>query len=223
VTTESSPYIIAIPVRRATEVGDSYQVRMIVEDKGKTRAKSVSVYAKRLYRHNRDTLQPLDWFIPMDLKWAEDERQPLTGISPSVGRTCNIAALEEPRAILDPAQYQCRPPQAPEKFDYTTTCYAHIHTMQDPSSGCNLVFPGSYRLELVVSAANAESQRVDVDFTFNGQWRDSRTEMFPAAASFTVTTRTQDWLGAMPPSQRPHIALHPTADWRLSASRQKCA
>jgi hypothetical protein len=83
----TEPYVIQIPVGRMHQVAfnPSFQVRMLIKNDGATRAESVSVYARRLSRRDGDDLTPLAWFIPMDLKWAEDEKAS-TAISPGVER-----------------------------------------------------------------------------------------------------------------------------------------
>lgn len=185
------PFIIQIPVLRPlgsdrTTVfsNPSFQVRMIVQNEGTTRAEAVSIYARRLYRRTDGRPLPLDWFLPMDLKWTEDEKAP-TAISAGVERTCNVVGVEKPSQLIVPG---LPVPQAPPGFDYQTACFAHIQTIRDPSSSCNIVFPGAYRLELVLSAANAKSQLLYFDFWFDGRWFDAQRDMIPEAASFFVTT-----------------------------------
>lgn len=188
----TEPYVIQIPVLRPTftQANPSLQVRMLIKNEGKTRAEAVSVYARRLFNRSAGGLTALAWFIPMDLKWAEDEKA-LTAISPSVERTCNVLGIENPGAAAEPGLLV---PQAPAGFDYFTDCFAHVQTVSDPTNFCNLVFPGSYRLELVVSAANAKSELLAFDFKFDGRWFTNRQDMIPGAASFSAMIISADTL-----------------------------
>jgi hypothetical protein len=186
----TEPYVIQIPVLRpaTTEANPSFQVRMLVKNEGMSRAEAVSVYARRLFRRSGGDLKLLAWFIPMDLKWAEDEKA-LTAISPGVERTCNVVGIEKPGTAARPS---LSVPQAPAGFDYATNCFAHVQTVSDPTSFCNCAFPASYRLELVVSAANAKSQLLAFDFWLDGRWFDNRQDMIPGAASFSVRRLSAD-------------------------------
>ena len=188
---EGPPYVIQIPVFRSVDetlagsTGNaSCQVRMLVKNEGTNRAEAVSVYARRLLRRNKGWLTPLEWFIPMDLKWAEDEATPTTAISAGVERTCNLIGIERPWHGLRP---RLEVPQAPTGFNYASTCFAHVQTAADPTSCCNLVFPGDYRLELVLSAANTESRLLAFDFIFDGGWSVDQREMIPKRASFSLS------------------------------------
>ena len=182
---KKEPYVISIPIRRPSPEGDlqpSYQVRMLISNEGTNRAESVGVYAKRLYRRDETDRELLPWFLPMDLTWAEDGRV-TTAISAGVERTCNLVEIAKPRQSAKPYP---EPPQAPRDFDYAQDCFARIQTAADPTSRSSFVYPANYRLELVLSAANAKSQSLNFDFKFDGRWFDNLPEMMPAAASFEL-------------------------------------
>lgn len=196
VFSETEPCLIQIPILRSGDGSNpSFQARFLVRNEGTRRAKAVSIYARRLYRRSEGTLTAVSWFIHMDLKWAEDEKM-LTAISPGVERTCNVIGIERPgraRPTLPgpaPAGSIIRelvgPPQEPEAFDYRSTCFAVVHTAASITSFSNLVFPGTYSLELVISAANAKSKVLWFDFCFDGRWFDDRLAMVPGAASFAL-------------------------------------
>jgi hypothetical protein len=195
---ETEPYVIQIPIMRRADgpSNPSLQARILVRNEGTRRAKAVSVYARRLFRRSEGGPTAMSWFIPMDLKWAEDENV-LTAISSGVERTCNVIGIERPSGRVRPSlpgpapkgsilREQIVPPQAPEEFDYGSTCFAVVQTSKNVTSFSNLVFPGTYRLELVISAANAKSQMLGFDFHFDGRWLDDRLEMVPEAASFSL-------------------------------------
>jgi len=177
------PFLIEIPVLRGPMGNRSLQVRLLVRNEGGTRAEAVAIYARRLFRREGSVVVELPWFIPMDLKWAEDER-PMTAISPGVERTCNLLGIEEPGRTVSPG---LPAPQAPDGFDFLRSCFVKVQTAGDPTNLSNYVFPGSYRLELVVSAANARSRIIALDFWFDGRFLASLADMVPGAASFSIT------------------------------------
>lgn len=163
---------------------DSFQIRVVVRNKGKSRAESVEVYAERLSRREDDETPFVEcaWFLPMNLTWANQEGA-YTGISPKIERVCNIAGVMNP-AEADKPRFPI--PHAPASFDYGTACTLRLHTVVHTSSHSNWVYPGSYRLDLVVAAANAKSRRTSVDLTFDGRWRADKKQMFAEALKVSL-------------------------------------
>ena len=98
---EAEPFVIQIPIVRQNSINPSIQSRILIRNDGETRAEAVAVYARRLYRRGEEDLTGMSWFIPMDLKWAEDEN-PITAISAGVERTCNVIGIERPAELVIP-------------------------------------------------------------------------------------------------------------------------
>jgi hypothetical protein len=180
------PSSIAIPVYVSTggswRTVRSFQVRLVVRNAGTERAESVEVYAAALWQESSGNLEPCEWFLPMNLTWANGDAT-YTGISADVERVCNVLAIWEPSARDRPLD---RLPQAPDGFDYESRAFVRIHTVVQPSSFSSFVFPGSYALDLVVAAANAENRLVRTRFSFDGRWLDDKTDMFSKSVNVTI-------------------------------------
>ena len=81
-----------------------YYFRLWVENQGKQRAERVQVYAASLSRRQADnTFKEVERFLPMNLCWThgllEDNRPEVyaDGISPKMGRLCDIGIVLEPQ------------------------------------------------------------------------------------------------------------------------------
>lgn len=183
------PYCIAIPIRVSSstiiqgviatveKVLPSFQIRLVVKNRGSARADNVEVYAVRLReRHGTEDVSA-PWFLPMNLVWANADR-PYVGISRDVERTCDIAGILKPGKEVQPRE---RIPHAPDTFSYETTSVVRLHTEVTATSYSNYLFPGSYILDLVVSAGNAKSRKLSLSIRFDGRWFDKQDQMFAEA------------------------------------------
>jgi hypothetical protein len=149
----------------------SLQIRIRICNRGKRRAENVEVYARRLARKEGAEYVDQDWFLPMNLRWAHQESEDLatmiyTGLSPKIERMCNVAQIVDPSFM----RADLNAPQAPTGFTYQQTGLLQLHTVVTSSNLSNFVFPGEYRLDLTVAAANAESQPRSLHFKFDGSW-----------------------------------------------------
>lgn len=166
---------IAIPVLFSNgRTANSYQVRLIIRNSGKHRAESVEVYAKQLsYAEVGGEWHPCDWFLPMNLKWANEEVTYM-GISKGIERTCNLFGVMDPANADRPSLPLLRQPQG---FDYNTMYTCRVQAIVNTSSYSNWLFPAAYRLDLIIAAANAETQTASVSLSFDGRWSDNFGEM----------------------------------------------
>lgn len=160
----------------------SFQVRILVKNAGSTRAPDVEVYAQQLRQKQGTEYVPVTWFLPMNLLWANEERGYI-GISKDVERTCNILGVWKPSPIADPHTLI---PHAPQAFDYATACVVRLHTLITPTSYCNVLYPGEYILDLMVSASNARPAPLSVRIAFDGRWFDDPAAMFQSALKILV-------------------------------------
>jgi hypothetical protein len=160
----------------------SFQVRILVKNAGSTRAPDVEVYAQKLRQKEGTEYVPVTWFLPMNLVWANEERAYI-GISKDVERTCNILGIRKASQIADP---QTLIPHAPPDFNYETNCVVRLHTLITPTSYCNVLFPGEYILDLMVTASNAKTAPLSVAIAFDGRWFDDQATMFQDALKVSV-------------------------------------
>ena len=181
---------IAIPINyfdpRTGQVlgtANSYQVRLIIRNDGLDRAEFVEVFAERLVEYVDGKELSCDWFMPMNLQWAHEEAM-YTAISPNIQRTCNVVGFVESAAgMVSEVQLD----RTPELFNYKALCIAQIQTIVKPTSFCYYVYPGRYRLDAVIAAANAEVQKASIHLKFNGTWQSEQKTMFADAVQVSVS------------------------------------
>jgi len=182
---------IGIPVNfpdkdgKVVKTADSFQVRLVIENRGKSRAESVEVFAKKLsQKDGQGRYAECEWFLPMNLTWA-NQQGPFTSITPKIERVCNLVGVLDP-VIIRADIPKSPPPQAPESFDYRETCTLQIHTVVHTSSYSNWLYPGSYHLDLIVAAANADPQEVSICVSFDGRWIPEKATMLKQALRVSV-------------------------------------
>jgi hypothetical protein len=166
---------IEIPVSfqfgQATHLISSVQVRLRVKNSGGRLAEQVETYANQLTEKCGDQWKGCSWFLPMNLIWANEEKL-YTGVSPGVERVCNIVGVLEPGAFARPlGAYSERLPHKPAAFDYSKQCFLDLHTEPKTTKGSHIIFPGTYRLYLILASATAASKRITLQVSFSGSWR----------------------------------------------------
>lgn len=191
------PYLTMMPLhipQRGEELFNrrtlarSLQIRIRISNLGKRRADNVEVYAGRLARKEGAEYVGQDWFLPMNLRWAHQESNDLTaviytGLSPRIERMCNVAQIVDPSFM----SADCGAPQAPAGFAYQQTCLLQLHTVVTSSNLSNFVFPGEYRLDLTVAAANAQSHSRSLYFTLDGTWTPDLQGMLAKGLQLRLT------------------------------------
>jgi hypothetical protein len=120
---------------------------------------------------------PLDWFLPMNLTWADDEKPFKDSISSKTQRLCNLGQIIKPADGILPETV----PQRPRPFDAAKTTFLKIHTHVNVSNWSNILFPGKYELDLEISASNAVPIQKTLFIEFSGEWYDNPKEMFSSA------------------------------------------
>jgi hypothetical protein len=147
------PFCCTVPVimQPSLEQFDAHHIRMRIRNTGSSPAEHVEVYAAALYDSER---RRIPWFLPMNLTWA-DEPQPQgypplgfkARLLPETGRMCNL--LNVVKADLYPLNKIAHRPR-----DFTSGPAAKLYTVTDPTSYSNLLFPGTYFLDVEMSAQN---------------------------------------------------------------------
>ena len=152
--------------------GDSYWVRVKVENNGRTRAEKVQVSLSKLC-YSPDGLdgsfsEDLRQHFPLNLKWSHYQAVPiLDGISPSMVALCDVIALSDP---ANP--YWLRPPNTPSN---TTVGSLQLEVSLPPES--QSLRPGYWKLSLRIAAANAKPIDKTLLFSHTGEWRQNDVDM----------------------------------------------
>lgn len=157
----------------------SFHFRLWIENEGKTRAEQVQVLAARLSRRTDNGSFKVDNdFLPMNLKWSHSHEIYLQGISPRMGRHCDLGH------VIEPSQ------RAGFKEDLpgvaTTNTIFTLALEAAPTSLTHLLKQGIYRLELRVASANGTPVTKVLEIVHSGNWYDDEEKMFRDGISVRV-------------------------------------
>ena len=150
--------------------GDSYWVRVKVENKGRTRAEKIQVNASKLYYKpavDGDFSEDLRHHFPISLKWSHIGVPILDGISPDMSAFCDIIALSDP---ANP--YWSKPANTP-----SNTTVGHLQLEVELPPEFHSLRPGSWKLILRIGAANAKPIEETLLFSHTGEWRQDDLDM----------------------------------------------
>lgn len=152
--------------------GNSYWLRLWIQNTGMFRAEQVQVFASTLLKRdaNRE-FKPVGDFIPMNLRWsnARDWRNPeifAQGISRNMGKHCDLCSISDPANPTD------------ELKGYKGQCVAALQLEVYPTGNRHRLPPGDYVLELIVGAANADPVTIHLGLNLTGKWSPDPAVMF---------------------------------------------
>ena len=156
------------------EETDSYYIRLKIENTGNQHAESPEVFATELSERQADgTFKRVPSFLPMNLIWADFGTVDAPDVSPEMYRYCNIAH------ILDPGTRGrfCREDKTwnhvlADKTILSFDTYVKTNTLN------HLVPFGTYRLHLLIGAANAKPIKCTLEITLTGEWFADESAMF---------------------------------------------
>ena len=154
-----------------------YYFRVWVENTGNVRAKQVQVFASRLLRKQADgTFKEEPQFLPMNFKWSHTGEVFTKGISPKMGKHCDIGHLVHPTHVANAGHTIASVPGGK-----TVVC---LDLEVTPNTRTHLVGPGIYRIELRIAAANVKPVVKTIELTQTGDWSDDEAKMFSDGVGF---------------------------------------
>ena len=159
------------------ESRDAYFFRLWVENAGGVRAENVQVFAAELRRKKAGGgFEKVTSFLPMNLKWAHTGEVFAAGLSPKMGRHCDLGYIAAPGnmgrgAAADPAEI---------KLVLVTEVVPNTH-----SNECG---PGDYELALRIAASNSPPLEAMCGITLPGKWYDDEIEMLSQGIGIAVKT-----------------------------------
>jgi len=156
------------------QYGECYYLRLRVENSGKKRAELVEVFVGELQKlEAAGVFSPDTSFAPMRLKWSYADTPELSGISPNTHRHCDVAHIIDPAVRKTfPGEHSFAPGFA--KDDETILSMALEFLSQTMNY---LRAPGTYRLLLVVGAANAAPVSKTLEINLIGTWYADEQKM----------------------------------------------
>ncbi|MGH2359405.1 MAG: hypothetical protein ACRDGM_02535 [bacterium] len=153
-------------------LANSVYLRLLVRNDGNATARNVEVYAERLQRRRADgTLEPLNSFPPMNLKWANLGQIYFPSIAPKMGKHCDIGHITEP------AQRPAVNEENPALTLSNQQCSLTFDLMVAPNHRGHIIGPGEYFLEILVAAENAKPVPKTVRLNLPGPWYPDETRM----------------------------------------------
>ena len=168
--TVRTPLFVNDAAGRLLWAGDSYWVRVKVENKGRTRAEKVQVSVSKLcYSPGLDGSFSEDsrQHFPLNLKWSHYHVPLLDGISPHMAALCDVIALSDP---ANP--HWQKPPNTP-----SNTTIGRLQLEVDLPPEFHSLRPGCWELSLRIAAANAKPIDKTLLFSHTGEWRQHDVDM----------------------------------------------
>jgi hypothetical protein len=169
-------YMTNVPVPTVNSA-PCYYLRIWVQNKGNLRATQVQVFAAQLDRRQADgSYRRVAGFLPMNLRWAHGQTRDsgpeifADGISPEMGKHCDVGHLVEPRRRRDLGHDLPSVPQ-----DQTILA---LDLEVQPNTLTHLVAPGEYRLTVRIAAANAKPVTKVIELNHTGRWYPDEQTMF---------------------------------------------
>jgi hypothetical protein len=168
-------------VNRATgeviESRDAYFFRIWIENTGGVRAENVQVFAAGLRRKKAGGgFEKVGSFLPMNLKWAHTGEVFASGLSPKMGRHCDLGYIAAPKARGQGSKAD------PEDIKLI------LDTEVVPNTRSNECGPGEYELRLRIAASNSPPLEATCRLTLPGKWYDDESEMLSQGIGIDLTT-----------------------------------
>ena len=154
---------------------DAYYFRLWVENHGSIRAENVQVFAAELRRKKADGgFEKVGSFLPMNLMWAHTKEVFAPGLSPRMGRHCDLGFIAKP-----------------ENHKVGTAGVSQdvkliLDTEVVPNTRSNECSPGEYELNLRIAASNSLPLEALCTITLPGKWFDDESEMLSQGIGIVI-------------------------------------
>ena len=159
------PYMVKTPLRHNEWRGSRYFIRLSIENLGKVRADKVEVFLSEVLIQQNASYKRISNFMPMNLRWSYSthERPDIyaDGISPKMGRFCDLAA------ISDPTHPDLQPLSDTRLALWTETI----------SNITEWLRPGRYKFKVIVAASNSDPKAYWIDLHLTCLWNDDPITM----------------------------------------------
>ncbi len=156
---------------QVVEKSPCYYFRVWIRNNGNLRAEQVQVFAARLLRKHADGNFKEDrQFLPMNLRWSHSHEIFADGISPKMGKHCDLGYIMHPSKAAKAGNTL---PNVP-----TGKAIMSLDLEVKPNTMSHLLSPGVYQLELRVAAANLTPVLMILELTLTGDWYDDESQMF---------------------------------------------
>lgn len=145
---------------------DAYYFRLWIENTGGVRAENVQVFAAGLRRKRADGgYAEVDSFLPMNLLWAHTKEVFAPGLSPRMGRHCDLGFIAKPESYRE------------GEIGSLADLKLVLDTEVVPNTRSNECGPGEYELILRIAASNSLPLEAVCSIMLPGKWFDDDREM----------------------------------------------
>ena len=159
-----------------------YYFRLWVSNEGKTRAEKVEVFLRAVERLRADDqLESVARYSPLHLKWSNTGIVFAEGISPGMGRHCDLAHILDPSHRLNIGYSLDGIEEVPREVPLLT-----LDVEVQPFTRAHLLAPGDYQLTIQIAAANATPVTKRPRMAFRGTWSPDERDMLSRGIGFSI-------------------------------------
>jgi hypothetical protein len=152
---------------------DSMFVRFRVENRNRTTAEDVQVYAGKLSRLDEGTWVHVETFPPMNLCWSDMPTREIyyRAIGPFMSKHCDLLH------ITDPAGRESVEDVEPPVGVDPKLPLLEFELLSKPNHGGHIVRPGTYRVDISIAAKNARSFQHVIEVEVGRRWSKRPEEL----------------------------------------------
>ncbi len=166
-------------------VADCYYFRVLIENRGKTAARNVEVFAEELLRKTKGgEYKTVSSFIPMQLIWSNIGQMLYPALHPDAKRHCDVFH------IVDPSGRATQLANSMENADREDIprdkAILSFDTRAKANTKGHLQPPGDYHLKIVVTSENTKALQKTLRIETTGDWIDDEGRMLSEAVGFRV-------------------------------------
>lgn len=162
-----------------------YYFRLWVNNEGRTRAEKVEVFLRKVVRLRADgQFEIVPRYSPLHLKWSNTGEVFAEGISPGMGRHCDLGHVLDPSHRLNIGYSLDGIEDVPREVPLFT-----LDVEVEPFTRAHLLGPGDYQLTLQIAAANARPIKKQLRVTFKGTWSPDERDMLSRGIGFSIADR----------------------------------
>ncbi len=160
----------------------SYYFRIKVWNDGRYRAETVQVFAEKLEKKTDKGWVRVEKFLPMNFLWSHVRQPYMDTIPPKMYRHCDFAHIIIPGARR--SDFLEREPSPRDVDDYPDTIMSFDLEVK-PNNYGHLIYPGTYRLSVLIAASNAKPKRQIIEYS-HMKWFNDENEMLEKGITLTI-------------------------------------
>jgi hypothetical protein len=158
-------------IRGSDVAADCYYLRLWIENVGKTRAEIIQVFVAKLLRESANrSFREVSAFLPMNLTWSHEGGIFAAGISPTMGKHCDLGR------VIDPQHRKHFGDDLEDVPDDQTILALDLEFK--PNTKSHLIRRGTYQFHLKIAGSNCAVVNKTIELTIAGSWFIAEERMF---------------------------------------------